>query len=183
MCLKGELEDEDSPRREPGGRAGGRQEDPVTGESEEKEEPGRPGDPAARGVCERRRRRPRGGGGQEPGRTVSQLAERLSRSSCVFRLPARRRLGLLADSVSLGPNSDGPALAGPDAPAQRGEVEGGATLSAPTPPLGPREFPAPPRGAAPHSGGGGDSSGQSWVAEGERGRGVGARFRARDGGN
>lgn len=165
------------------GRAGGRQEDPVTGESEGKEEPGRPGAPAARGVCARRRRRPRGGGGQELGRKGSRLAERLRRSSCAFRPPARRRLALLADSGSLGPNSGGPALTGPNAPAQRGEVEGGATLSAPAPPLGPREFPAPPRGAAPHSGGGGDRSGPSWVAEGERGRGVGLGFVAGTGGN
>lgn len=47
---------------------------------------------------------------------------------------------------------------------------GGAALCASVPPLRPREFPAPTRGAAPHSGGGGDSLGHS------RARGAGLGF-------
>lgn len=118
-----------------------------------------------------------GAGAQELGRRVSQLAQQLSRSSRVARLPALR------------PNSGSPALAGPDAPAQRGEVEDGAALWAWAPPLRPREFPAPLRGAAPHSGGRGDSSGWSWVPgagpgceEGARTQ-LGAPYRGGDRGN
>ena len=110
------------------------------------------------------------------GRRLSQLAERLSRSTPVVRLPARRGYPPAADSAAPQtrpprPHSGSLALAGPNTPARPGEVEGGAALSAWVPPLRPREFPAPARGAAPRSGGGGNSLGQSWV----RGAGPGCR--------
>ena len=84
---------------------------------------GRPGARTARGVCEGRRRRPRGGGVQELGRRVSLLAERLL-SSSVVPLPAPRPPApqLLADAAPR-PHSSSPALAGTKAPPGPGRRE------------------------------------------------------------
>lgn len=139
-------------------------------------------------MCERRRRRQQGGGGPRAGRWVSQLAERLPRSSRVARLHACCRLRGSSQPRLPRPHSGRLALAEPDAPAQPQKVEGGAALSASAAPLRPRVFPAPTRGAAPHSGGGGDSAGHSRVpgdgptAGRERGPGVGLRIVAGTGG-
>lgn len=112
-------------------------------------------------MCEGRRRRPRGGGG--PGAGAQGLRAR-RKAFEQQRCPVPRPLApqLLADAASR-PHSSSPALAGPNAPARPGKVEGGAALSASAPPLGPREFPAPPCGAAPRSGSRGDNTVQSGV--------------------
>jgi hypothetical protein len=117
--------------------------------------PGRPGR-----VCEGRRRRPRRGGGRERGREG---------------LPARRAAG---EEQSRSPRSPPAgrgapatpptraawsALAVSNAPARPGKEEDGTALPARAPPLRPREFPAPPRGAAPRSGSRGKRSVLHWV--------------------
>lgn len=108
-----------------------------------------------------RRRRPQGGGGPRAG-AQGLLARRAALEQQRRPAPRPPAPQLLADAAPR-PHSGSPALAGPSAPARPGEVEGGAALSASAPPLRPREFPAPPSGAAPRSGGGGDNSVQSWV--------------------
>lgn len=75
----------------PGGsKAGGRQEDPGRGQSvkRKRRSAGKAWAPAARGVCEARRRGPRGGGGPGAGAQGLPAREQLATSGRVVRFPA-----------------------------------------------------------------------------------------------